>query len=102
MRPKRGMKVAAIALLLAGGLLCATSCRRNSSYSAGDVKEPLVARVEVRQTGPTVMFYFHLADATGKEIRNLRLPNGRRPSPPRVAVLDARGRQAYSCTLAYG
>ena len=62
---------------------------------------PLAARVDVHARRGTVMFLFRLADGEGREIRELRLAAGR-PEPPKVEVLDARGKRVYACTLQYG
>ena len=67
-----------------------------------DPATPLVGSAQVRSRGRYVTFTLSLRDAKGRQIRSLRLPNGRRPGPPQVEVLDAEGKRLYQCTLRYG
>jgi len=113
MRRTHGVAIAVIAvgagLLLLWMLFAIGSSRRTPGalltsgqhVPAEKLPTPLAARVDVHARRGTVVFLFRLADAEGREIRDLRLAAGR-PEPPKVEVLDARGKRVYACTLQYG
>ena len=87
------------------GLLAAAAAgyalyRLNSSDQ--DIATPLTAGAGVQKRGRTVLLYLVLADANGKAVKGVRLPNGKSPPAPTVQILDADRNVVYSCTLKYG
>lgn len=67
-----------------------------------DIAAPLSGSVKTLQRGDVVYLVLQLADASGRPVRAVMLPGGKRPDPPRVEVFDDAGRRVYSCTLRYG
>ena len=69
---------------------------------AGGVATPIVGQVRVRQRGRRVYISLALADAQGNAVRALKTSSVRRPSPPKVTILDGQGNVVYQCRLRYG
>ena len=74
---------------------------KGGQASGEEIKTPLKASLNVQQRRGMITFLLRLRDATGKDIRSLRLPTGR-PKPPKVAILNSQGEKVYTCTLEYG
>jgi len=69
---------------------------------AGGVATPIVGQVRVRQRGRRVYISLAMADAQGNAVRALKTSSVRRPSPPKVTILDGQGNVVYECRLRYG
>lgn len=106
--------VISIGVLLLGVVVIRLTCRnplfrgtprvyfaKGRQASGDEIKTPLKASLNVQQRRGMITFLLRLRDATGKEIRSLRLPTGR-PKPPKVEIFNAQGERVYTCTLEYG
>ena len=101
--------VVVVAILIVRQIGCQGPARGEASVmlhpggwvSGERIKTPLQASLEVQQRGRTLMFLLRLRDATGTQIRGIRLPGGR-PKEPTVAVFNAAGDRVHSFRLKYG
>ncbi|MEX0776069.1 MAG: hypothetical protein WD042_10210 [Phycisphaeraceae bacterium] len=86
---------------------CQGQSDRAIAITAGKLEKlelgsPIAGVPVIFQKGDSVTIGAKLVDASGLAVSELRLPSGRRPPPPIVAIFDATGRQLYMATLEYG
>jgi hypothetical protein len=89
------------------GISCQGKSDKSVTIVAGQEQEleigsPIAGLPVLHQKGDQVIIRARLVDVSGLAVSELRLPNGRRPPPPVVAIFDAQGRQLYTATLEYG
>jgi hypothetical protein len=64
---------------------------------------PLSASIRCRLSdGRRLQMSLNLVDASGADVGELLLTNGKRPKPPTIRVLDATGKQVHTAALEYG
>ncbi len=68
-----------------------------------EVGAPLTASVVARsRSDGKVSLSLSLTDAAQRTVSSILLPNGRRPTPPKVTIRDAEGKTVYTASLEYG
>ena len=90
------------ALISCQGLAQRTYTVEPGQVTRVEIGSPIQGIPVLTQRGDTVTIRAQLRDAAGLPVSELRLPNGRRPPPPRVAIFNQRGKKLYTATLEYG